>query len=222
MYDSTFYDVIRDGIQRSAAEIAPLVFEVVKPFSVVDVGCGEGWWAKAFSDIGCDVVGIDGEYVNPTEIVDISSIAHDIEQPMGDVITRAFDMVGGRFDLAVCLEVAEHLRPERAESFVADLCKLAPVILFSAAIPGQGGTGHINEQWPDYWQALFDTQEFSMSGILRLSIWGSDKIENWYQQNLMICAQRPIAKHLWSLFNNPLMSNPISIVHPTLYNARRL
>ena len=63
--------------------------------------------------------------------------------------------IGRRFDLVNCLEVAEHLDASRADSFVDDLCALGDVVVFSAAIPGQGGTHHVNEQFQSYWQERF-------------------------------------------------------------------
>jgi hypothetical protein len=77
---------------------------------------------------------MDGGYVTTSPLGE-RFLPHDIATPLPEHLV-------GRFDLAVCLEVAEHLPPERAESFIRELCDLAPVVLFSAAIPGQGGTGH--------------------------------------------------------------------------------
>ena len=86
----------------------------------------------------------------------------------------------------LCLEVAEHLPPERAESFIAELCELAPLVIFSAAIPGQGGINHLNEQWPDYWASLFWAFDYLVSGRFRYEIWELEQVENWYRQNLLI------------------------------------
>lgn len=212
MYDAEFFDVIRDGCQRSAAAVAPIVDEIMSEHTargrtLVDVGCGEGWWALAFEALGWRAVGIDG----PDTLSQLERfIPHDLREPIEQ---------RGRphaYDLAVSLEVAEHLPPERAESFVADLCSFAPVVLFSAAIPGQGGTGHLNEQWPDYWVELFGRQGYAVSGALRWRIWDDDRVENWYRQNLMLCTNRP---ELWpDLFDG---TPPISVVHPILYDARR-
>jgi hypothetical protein len=71
----------------------------------------------------------------------------------GSRITQTTDI--RTFDLAICLEVAEHLPPEAAEGFIDSLTRLAPVVLFSAAITFQVGNQHLNGQWPDYWATLF-------------------------------------------------------------------
>jgi SAM-dependent methyltransferase len=205
-YGHEFFDTIRHGCQRSAAAVAPIVYRVARPSAVIDVGCGEGWWGEAFAAAGgCLVLGVDGAYANPV----IPHETVDLEQRIPEL---------GRFDLAVCLEVAEHLPPERAATFVEDLCELAPIVLFSAAIPGQGGTGHLNEQWPAYWVELFARHHYACSGALRWSIWDDDRVENWYRQNLMVAAADPAALPEW--FDTPLA--PMwPVVHPVLYDARR-
>ena len=114
--------------------------------------------------------------------------------------------------------MAEHLDPSRAASFVSDLCALAPVVLFSAAVPGQGGTHHVNEQWPGYWQDLFAVEGYLMSGALRWLIWNDDRVENWYRQNLMVCARSGYQPA--ELFHGA-GTYPYPVVHPVLYDARR-
>lgn len=211
-YDQRFYDTIRNGTRLSAEAVVPLLIAELglEPGSVmIDVGCGEGWWADTFHQHGIEGHGIDGDYIP--------------ESPLGDRFAQADLAVGlggayGRFDLALSLEVAEHLPVSRAASFVRDLCGLAPTVVFSAAIPGQGGTGHINEQWPEYWRSLFATNGYSMSGAFRFKIWTDPRVENWYCQNLMIATSTPEAYP--ELFDHPL-ADPIPVVHPVLYDARR-
>jgi hypothetical protein len=81
------------------------------------------------------------------------------------------------------LEVAEHLPPDRSNSFIAELTALAPVALFSAAIPQQGGTDHINERWQSYWAGLFKKRGFSPLDVIRPAVWENDAVERWYRQN---------------------------------------
>lgn len=172
-YDRRFFDSIREGSQRSAAAVVPLMMESFTPKTVVDVGCGEGLWGKAFEDAGCEVLGLDGHPnpVIPAQSVDLTDVLPTFDRP---------------FDLAVCLEVAEHLPPERAETFVAELCGLADKVLFSAAVPGQGGTAHLNEQWPPYWVDLFAAHGFACSDDVRWEIWNDERVCWWYRQNLMV------------------------------------
>ena len=208
MYDAAFFDLIRSGCQASAEAVVPIVLNHIQPRTVVDVGCGEGWWAKAFAELGgCHVLGLDGPGAGG-QLGDYF-VQTDLLLPFGDL---------ARADLAVALEVAEHLPASRADGFVDDLCSIADTVLFSAAIPGQGGTGHVNEQWPGYWAALFRRRGYTMSGALRWLIWEDDRVENWYRQNTLLAARAP---EQWpELFYGPA-SEPIPVVHPVLYDARR-
>lgn len=212
-YSTQFYNVIRDGCRASAAVVVPLLLEHYTPHTVIDVGCGEGWWGSEFAAAGgIEALGIDGDYViDPV----IPFKAIDIAQPLPDL---------GKFDLAVALEVAEHLPPERADGFVADLCQLAPVVLFSAAIPGQGGANHLNEQWPAYWVDRFKANGYVCSGDLRWPLWGDDRVEPWYQQNLVLAvadpATSPACLRFEDLFATPY-APVLPVVHPTIFDARR-
>ncbi len=210
MYDAAFYDTIRAGSIASAAVVVPIVVDLLAPRTVLDVGCGEGWWGHTFAThAGCDVLGVDGAYVPGSPLKGrfvAMDLAHESFAPIA------------RVDLAVALEVAEHLPPERADGFIADLAAVAPLVLFSAAIPGQGGTGHVNEQWPGYWVEKFRAHGMAVSGALRWRIWGDERVENWYRQNLLVAARAP--EDHPDLFDTPL-APPWPVVHPVLYNARR-
>src|SRR5690348_7395490 len=94
--------------------------------------------------------------------------------------------LGRRFDLVLCLETAEHLKPESSETIVDTLVRHGDLILFSAAAPGQGGPGHINCRWPAFWQKLFNERGFTCSDAVRWTIWNDGRIEPWYRQNLMV------------------------------------
>lgn len=214
-YDERFYANIRDGIKSSAEVVVPMVKTLLEPDCVIDVGGGEGWWAREFFQLGSMVTLIDGDYVEPCDFGG-RFIPHDI----GGTPLPA-DL--GQYDLAVCLEVAEHLPPSRGASFITELCGLAPAILFSAAIPGQGGTGHVNEQWPDYWAALFDDSGYAVTGALRFMIWGDGRVENWYRQNLLLAmrADTPLEGTLVGDLFTGLAAPPHRLVHPVLYDARR-
>lgn len=190
-YSPEFFDSIREGSQRSAAAVVPLVVEQFAPSTVVDVGCGEGLWGKAFEDAGCEVLGLDGHDAPliPAQAVDLTDTLPTFEHD---------------FDLAVCLEVAEHLPLERAETFIAELCGLSHTILFSAAVPGQGGTGHLNEQWPPYWAELFMANGFSCSDQLRWDLWYDERVCWWYRQNIFVASSRNDLAH----------EAPRPVIHP--------
>ena len=120
----------------------------------------------------------------------------------------------GSFDLAVCLEVVEHLDADAGDRVLADLCRCAPSVLFSAAVPGQGGIGHVNEQWPGYWVERFARHGFQCSGALRWTFWENDAVERWYRQNLLFATREPARYSV--LFHTPL-ATPRAVVHPETY-----
>jgi SAM-dependent methyltransferase len=195
--------------------MVPRVLELCAPNhirSVVDVGCGLGTWLRVFRESGVeDIFGVDGEYVNRDKLeIPMSSFAtHDLAQPLD--LSRSFD-------LAISLEVAEHIAPEFANIFVQSLTRLAPIVLFSAAVPGQGGKHHVNEQWPEYWVAQFAAQRFVAVDCLRFDLLGHSQVEYWYQQNTVIFVDRERLvdfPELCAEFARCRGKVP-AIVHPTL------
>lgn len=212
-YTKSFYEELHSGVKKSAEAIVPLVLELTQAQSVVDVGCGTGTWLSVFQQYGVKhILGIDGEYVNSDllEIPQEKFLPINLEQP--------FEL-DEKFDLVVSLEVAEHLPEEIAESFVNCLVQLGPVVLFSAAIPFQGGVNHVNEQWPDYWMNYFQEQGYVAIDCLRKEAWQNQKIEYWYAQNLLLFVdQKMLEAH--DLLRDKLQNtclNQLSLVHPRKY-----
>lgn len=182
LYDRDFFDIVTSTGVESARHVVPAVVEWLRPSTVLDVGCGEGAWAAAFASLGCSAVGVDGPHVDPDRLLVAPEafVAHDLEQPLA----RRF--AGTRFDLCVCLELAEHLSPRRATGLVDDLVTLSDRILFSAAVPGQGGVGHINEQPHGYWVELFEDRGYASTAVLRRRFAGDDAVASWYRQNMLL------------------------------------
>ncbi len=180
-YCDKFLADLAETTLGSARAIAPIVMELVRPTSVIDVGCGLGAWLLAFQECGVSRLrGIDGHYVDRTHLrVDPSCFV------AADLASGSFS-IEGRYDLALCLEVAEHLPERNADRLVQVLTEAAPVILFSAAVPGQGGVNHLNEQWPDYWSELFRYRGFRMIDALRPKIRDNSRVAWFYRQNLLV------------------------------------
>jgi SAM-dependent methyltransferase len=208
-YDRPFYEGIGPGSQASAQRILPVVLELVQPSSVVDVGCGDGSWLRTLTELGVDeVVGVDGQWASSGLKIERSAfVPLDLSAPLD---------LGRRFDLAMSLEVVEHLPPEVGPRFVQQLTELAPVVLFSAAIPGQGGTGHVNEQWPDHWARLFAAHGYALVDVLRHRFWDDPMVEPWYSQNAFLfageaarAASGPLAA---AAAEGPHL--PLRVVHP--------
>jgi SAM-dependent methyltransferase len=187
LYDHEFYSE-RHTRTRHAAEVVLAAVMQDHPGirSAVDVGCGVGTWLRVLKEKGvAEVRGVDGPWVEPDllEIPKADFLVHDLA-------TGGRLDLGRRFDLAICLEVGEHLAGDRAEDFVGLLCGLADVVLFSAAVPGQGGIGHVNEQWPAYWTGLFDRRGFEVSDTIRPRIWTDEAIPWLYRQNVLLFTAR--------------------------------
>lgn len=182
LYDEKFYRGQKNPSVKSATEILPLVAEFVHPRSVVDIGCGVGGWLAVWQKFGAEIYGVDGDYVDRTQLFIDEKFFHPANLEKRVTLKR-------RFDLAMSLEVAEHLSPERADSFVEDLTRLSDVILFGAAIPAQGGTGHVNEQWPSYWAQKFLRFGYVAVDCLRPKIWTNEAVEISRRQNTFIYAK---------------------------------
>ena len=187
---------------KAAQEIVPVVMQFVKPLSVLDVGCGTGTWLKIFEGHGVkDYLGVDGEYIDRTML----KISLDRFQPQD--LSKPFDLKR-KFDLVVSLEVAEHIDEHAANIFVDSLIKHGDTFLFSAAIPGQGGQHHVNEQWPEYWEKKFNGHGFYFHDVIRPVIWNNDRIDFWYRQNIFLVNSEKSSQKLFP---------SLSIVHPQLH-----
>jgi hypothetical protein len=204
IYDDGFYRSQSDSSYLSALSIVPTVIEMFQVKSVVDVGCGVGTWLRAFNESGVsDVFGIDGDYVTSSQLLvpEDKFHAHDLSKPLH---------IDRRFDCCISLEVAEHLPPSSSEDFVASLTSLSDIVLFSAAIPNQGGVMHINERWQSYWVKLFSIHGYVPYCDIRRYFWNEVNVSDWYRQNLLIFVNE---KHIVPSSVVPL----VDIVHPDTF-----
>jgi SAM-dependent methyltransferase len=213
LYNQDFYASISQGSLRSARLVIPLVLKFIQPGSVIDVGCGQGIWLAVFKELGVpEIYGVDGPWVDKNNLLVNREffLEFDVNEPL------ALDR---QFDLVVSLEVAEHLPRENAETLVKSLVKLGPVILFSAAIPFQGGTDHKNEQWPAYWSRLFLAEGYVTIDCLRNKLWDNNDVEYWYRQNILFFVKYDKISD-YAALNQEFMGNipaPLSVVHPLCY-----
>ena len=163
----------------SSQVIAELIVSMFHPASVVDVGCGPGTLLSYLRSAGVvDLCGIDGPPVSAIFKDDAGEfVAADLTCPLD---------LSRRFEIATCLEVAEHLPPTAAETLVETLAGLAPVVVFSAATPGQGGEGHINEQWPIYWQQIFRRSGLVCLDVLRGQLASKPEVLSYYRTNTFV------------------------------------
>lgn len=210
-YSQRYYEALKEDSLASAREVVPRILKLFPSESVVDVGCGAGTWTRVYAEAGCRITGIDGSTIREDQLLfpKESFIRHDLNQRLESRTT---------YDLVHCVEVAEHLSPERATTFVADLCAMGKVIVFSAAIPGQGGTFHVNEQWQDYWVGLFEANGYLAFDCFRSHIWDNPNVAWWYCQNLFafIHPSHTAAVESARKATSPL---PRNLVHPRAWLA---
>jgi SAM-dependent methyltransferase len=215
-YDKEYFGTIRRGAEAAAPRIVSEVLKILSPRSVIDVGCGVGTWLAEFQRCGItDVVGIDGDYI------DANALAIEPRFFIARDLRRRLD-INRRFDLAISLEVAEHLPQECALGFVGELVNLAPTVLFSAAVPFQRGEEHANEQWPDYWAQLFSGFGFAPLDCIRSRIWMDDHIDYWYRQNTILYMRADYLESNSELkrIADRQSSTVLPLVHPEVYTAR--
>jgi hypothetical protein len=185
----------RGGVELSANIIAPWL-PIKRGMRVVDVGCGDGTWLSCLPT-GCHKTGLDRHRkVRP----DSMGWYHRVD------FEREWNMPNA--DVALCLELAEHLTPNAGMRLVGKLAKAARVIVWSAAMPRQGGWGHKNEQWPSYWLAAFAQFDFEPNYSVQDKLWDNADILPWYH-HIVVLRQAP---------SDPRHDH----VHPRLANHRSL
>ncbi|MBN1586073.1 MAG: hypothetical protein JW937_01440 [Candidatus Omnitrophica bacterium] len=215
VYDQGFYSGHLEGSLSSAKVILGLLFDFYHPKSVIDIGCGYGAWLAVAKSLGSITLrGLDGDWIGEDNLIDSSieftsvNFERDIE-------------IQQRFDLCLCLEVAEHISEGQAGAFVNLLCRVSDVIVFSAAVKGQGGTNHINEQWPSYWIERFRSGGYECFDIFRGRIWNDERVVWWYRQNVLLFVNTQV---LGSLFDpgdlRDLERKVFDMVHPAHYECR--
>lgn len=196
---------------KAANEVVPYIIELLEPKSVVDVGCGIGTWLKVFEDNSvANILGIDGDYVD-------KSLLKIDKNKFVDFDLEKFYNSDKKFDLAISLEVAEHLSIDSGDVFIKTIANLSDTVIFSAAIPNQGGQNHINEQEPKYWIEKFEKEGFKLFDVLRPVFWDNQNIDAWYRQNMLLFTKNDEYKiKLDSL--EKFSGN--HLVHPVLSNEK--
>jgi hypothetical protein len=210
-YDDTFYKQLLSGMSSSAESVLRIVFEFYKPESVVDVGCGRGAWLAVCGILGARILdGFDGTWIKPSDMLDprIKFQAIDLESTLPSPVRR--------YDLAISVEVAEHVSEAHADQFVDGLCGASDVVLFGAAIRNQGGMHHVNEQWQSYWRKKFAERNYECYDVIRPSVWNLESVEWWYKQNTFLYVRKgsiAIEKETLEAAVRPVTD----LVHPAFY-----
>lgn len=152
--------------------------------SVIDFGCGSAWMLYYFMrDYSCEIKGIEpnelAKVYMSAEVRDFIDI-QDLRDPL---------RLWKKFDLALCLEVVEHIIDSYSDTVISNITKGAPILVFSAASPGQGGSEHVNERFFEYWMEKLLLANFEFCPVLTLAAKNflkEARIKSWYANNISI------------------------------------
>ena len=223
IYSDRFYEGQVDGSRDSADYMVPFLYDLLKPASMLDIGCGAGGWVRAFERAGCAVAhGLDGPWVT-----DESRLIRAEQFVSFDFATATPPFTPAlpqpRYDLVTSFEFAEHIFDEMADPLVDLLTSLSDTIVLGAAIPLQGGTHHVNEQWPAYWAAKFAARGFVACDFIRPALWDEPHIQPWYRQNSVAYFRGSAPEHIaaaaarsWQAW----ASQPRAIADPDMWMMR--
>jgi hypothetical protein len=178
------------------------------PKSVVDIGCGFGGMLASLKEKGVNhITGYDKHHPSKVSLLPSEYTRHDLTSPC---------IISSRSDVCVCTEVAEHLVEAHARPLVSNLCNIASVVVFSAAVPLQGGLGHRNEQWQSWWSKLFAAKGMFPHSDFRDAMWNNEIVSPWYIQNLIVYANRETASKY-----GLTRCTSLDVVHPRLWSSIR-
>ncbi len=192
--------------------IVPILVEVLKPKNVVDLGCGIGTFLNIFKKLGVtDVLGLDGEWVDKEKLSKNIDLKYFKQVNIEEKIS-----IDRKYDLAICLEVFEHIKEEYTEIAVQSLTNLSDVIVFSASIPGQVGQNHVNEEWFDYWEEKFKKHGYVFYDVFRPIFWNNKNLARWYKQNMFLVVKNSVNIDC-DKFSNYFDNNIKNYVHPEYF-----
>ena len=205
-YSEEYYKQHEEGAIRSAENILSFLYDKLKFNTIADLGCGVGCWAMvAKKQFNANILGIDFHDHTYLLLDENEYICADLTKPIS---------LGRTFDLVISLEVAEHIEGSNSNTFLDNLCSAGRRILFSAALPGQGGIGHVNEKPLSYWTEQFVHRGYLALDVIRPHFWNCDDVEIWYRNNSILFADKGIFLETINKFESYLPM--IDIIHPKM------
>ncbi len=205
-YTSNYYKRIGSGSVKSASEVFKELRKHIRFKTIIDIGCGIGEW----NDGNPNYFGVDYNIPRKSLMIDTKNYI-DIDLEKDDAVRNKILWATGKekFDLCLCLEVAEHISEERSDILIEMLCNLSDKVLFGAAIPNQGGTGHINEQWQTYWAEKFASNKFyPYKTDIRKAFFNNENVEMWYKNNMILFTKKKFK-----------IDYQLNFVHPEMFTS---
>ena len=190
-YNSSYHKNQSNKSYVYGKEIIPFLKESFSINSVIDIGSGICGFLKAANEFDIeDVIGVDGDYVNPNDLLvkKENFIPYNLENKLN---------LKRKFDLVVSLETAEHIDKKFAQTFIDTITSLGNLVLFSAAQIGQGGVNHVNCQSLQYWEDLFNLFNFEKhSNIVYEFTKDKEHISQWYRKNAVLYKKKKTLKKI--------------------------
>jgi SAM-dependent methyltransferase len=189
VYNEQYYlNTVETPAVKSAGAICSSIMEEFRPRSLIDIGCGTGALMENFQKRGVKVKGL--EY---SEAALAFCRRRNLDVKKFDLETDDLE-TKERYDVAISMEVAEHLPKKIADEYVGLLARLSDIVVFTAAPPGQGGQDHVNEQAASYWIEKFASYGFShdldVTNAWKGKWRSSGSVAKWYSDNLLVFVKR--------------------------------
>jgi len=158
-YGEAFFGEMRAG-REASRRLGDCIHNVIgEPQLAIDLGSGIGIQTARLKELGWSIVGAD-----------FAPLASTLREPDVNVLPFDLTVLGGGggmlepVDCVICTEVAEHVPEQFSDVVVRNIASLArKFVVWSAAPPGQGGTGHINLQPPEAWLERFKALNWAVS-----------------------------------------------------------
>jgi SAM-dependent methyltransferase len=180
-----YADHLPDATAFDAGFIQSVV-DICQPTTVLDLGCGQGYFVKWLREKGIEAWGVEGEELDTL----FKAPGYQIQQDLSNL----FDL-GKTYDVVMCTEVVEHI-PEAFEEVVFNNIAhhTHRHLVFSGATPGQGGTGHVNEKPEVHWFSCLVSRGFKLLHEASTQIRLASTLD-WYVKNLSIWELQPGQEH---------------------------
>lgn len=224
IYGKEFYDETARRAKNAAEICAQVLKKFVNVKSVIDVGAGTGVWTRVFLEQFPDIRLAQVVDLDKRNFLPFNNIGSDTRLILSscNFETDAF-VSEDIFDLGICTEVLEHIDMRAANFVLSQLAKSCRLLIFSAAVPGQGGTHHINEQTLAYWSNLLKSFGFSPLDVLRHELKGeSNSVPDYYANNCLLWVNRKLDGltliDFHTLIDQQMM--PVWDVRPSLLRLR--